>query len=233
LLRVLERYGSAQALAGDPTAAERVSGWGGKYLEAKKVQRFVQEARFTNGVRPGPWEVRQIQEYARQALQARRQGQAAEKRLRQLGHGHVVLEAQAQAVGLPTACVLWVGSGDPRNFDSAAAYRKAMGLNLVERSSGTYQGQLHLSKRGNARSRQWLYFAALRLVQRCGVRSWYEAKKAQDASQAKRILVALMRKLVLALYQVGVQGQKFDEARLVARMVRGQHGLQKMATKDG
>ena len=232
LLRVLEQYGGPQALAGDPTAAERVSRWGGKYLDAKKVQQFVREARFTNGVRPGPWEVRQIQEYARQALQARRQGQAAEKRLRQLGRGHGVLEAQAQVVGMPTACVLWVGSGDPRNFDSAAAYRKAMGLNLVERSSGTYQGPLHLSKRGNARSRQWLYYSALRLVQRREVRRWYEAKKAQDASSAKRILVALMRKLALALYQVGVHGQKFDERRLVVCLVHGQHDVPKTAMKE-
>jgi hypothetical protein len=39
-----------------------------------------------------------------------------------------------------------------------------MGLNLVEHSSGTYQGQLPISKRGNPRVRQWLYMAVLRLV---------------------------------------------------------------------
>jgi len=233
LLRVLERYGSAQALLGDPKAAERIQRWGGKLLEAKKVNRFMQEARITSGVRPGAWEVRRIQECARQALQALRQGRVGEKRLRQLGRGHGVLEAQAAVVGLPTACVLWVSSGDPRNFDSAGAYRKAMGLNLVERSSGTYQGQLHLSKRGSARSRQWLYFAALRLVQRCGIRRWYEAKKAQDASSATRVLVALMRKLALALYQVGVGGQKFDERRLAVRLVRGRQDVPKTATKEG
>jgi hypothetical protein len=35
----------------------------------------------------------------------------------------------------------------------------------VERSSGEHQGALHISKRGSAVSRQWLYFAVLRLVQ--------------------------------------------------------------------
>ena len=50
-----------------------------------------------------------------------------------------------------------------------AAYRKAMGLNLVERSSGKYKGRLRISKRGGARSRQWLYFAVLRLIQKSGV----------------------------------------------------------------
>jgi len=94
-----------------------------------------------------------------------------------------------------------------------------LGLNLVERSSGTYQGQLHLSKRGSARSRQWLYFAVLRLVQQAGVRGWYEAKKAQQPAEAKRVLVALMRKLALALYHVGVKQEAFDPRRLFAQLV--------------
>jgi transposase len=46
-----------------------------------------------------------------------------------------------------------------------------MGLNLVEHSSGTYQGQLRISKRGSPRVRQWLYMAALRLLRREGSRA--------------------------------------------------------------
>src|SRR5262245_32817088 len=162
-----------------------------------------------------------IQDFAQQALQARQQGQRGEGRLRVLARGHGVLEAQGKVVGIPTACVLWVSTGDPRQYHAAAAYRKAMGLNLVERSSGEYQGALHISKRGSARSRQWLYFAVLRLVQQAGVRSWYEAKKAHDPDAAKSVLVALMRKLVLALYQVAVHNQEFDVQRLFARMPTG------------
>jgi transposase len=124
-------------------------------------------------------------------------------------------------IGIPTACVLWVSTGDPRQYHAAAAYRKAMGLNLVERSSGEYQGALRISKRGSARSRQWLYFAVLRLVQKEGVRSWYEAKKARDPHAAKSVLVALMRKLALALYQVAVHNQEFDPRRLFARIPTG------------
>jgi len=109
--------------------------------------------------------------------------------------------------------------GDPRQFDSGAAYRKAMGLNLVERSSGEEVGRLHISKRGSARARRWLYFAALRMVQRVGVRSWYEAKKARDSDEAMRALVAVMRKLALALYQVGARQERFDSRRLFARIL--------------
>jgi len=221
LLRVLHHYGSPQALAADVDAAARIRRWGRRYLDPAKVKRLIDGARSSSGVRAGVWEGRQIRDDAEQALQARRHGQRAERRLRGLAREHPVLQAQGKAVGVPTACVLWVSTGDPRNFHAAGAYRKAMGLNLAERSSGTYQGRLRISKRGSARSRQWLYFAVLRLVQRCGVRPWYEAKKSRDENDAKRVLVALMRKLALALYHVGVQGQAFDARRLFARIVSG------------
>src|ERR1700682_2140847 len=218
LLRVLERYGSAQALAADPEASSHIARWGGCFLEPRKVEELLAGARSTVGVRPGDWESRQIRDYAGQALEVRRQGQRGDRRLRQLAQGHPVLGAQGKVVGVATACVLWVSTGDPRNYHSAAAYRKAMGLNLAERSSGIYKGHLRISKRGHPRSRQWLYFAMLRLVQKCGVRRWYEAKKARNANDAKRVLVALMRKVVLALYHVGVHGQEFEPRRLFHRI---------------
>jgi transposase len=220
LLHVLQHYGSAQALASDPGAAARLAGWGGHFLRARKIEEFLAGARASVGVRAGAWEMQQIRDYAALALEARRHDQYSRRRVRELAHGHAVLQAQGKVVGVPTACVLWVSTGDPRNFAAAAAYRKAMGLNLAERSSGCYQGQLRISKRGNPRSRQWLYFAALRWVQQCGVRAWYQAKKAADGDDAKRILVALMRKLALALYQVGARGEEFNPRRLFCRLQR-------------
>ena len=221
LLRMLKRYGSPQALAADPQAPRQLARWGGALLSAKKIDQLLAGARSSVGVRLGPWQQRQIQECAEKALAARRQSNQAQRRLRELAVGHQVLQAQGKVVGIPTACVLWVCTGDPRKFDSAAAYRKAMGLNLVERSSGTYQGQLRISKRGHARTRQWLYFAAMRLVQKRGVRPWYEAKKARDAGDARRLLVAVMRKLAVALYHVGVRNEEFQPRRLFGRI--GKH----------
>ena len=112
---------------------------------------------------------------AQQALAARREANRAQRGLRSLAEGHAVLQAQGKVVGVPTACALWASTGDPRKYRAAGAYRKAMGLNLVERSSGAYQGRLRISKRGSPRTRQWLYLAGLRLVQKCAVRPWYEA----------------------------------------------------------
>ena len=184
----------------------------------EKVTALLAGARSSVGVRMGQWQQRQVQDYAERALAARQESNRAQHRLRRLAEGHAVLAAQGKVVGVPTACVLWVSTGDPRIFDSAAAYRKAMGLNLVERSSGIHQGKLRISKRGSARTRQWLYFAVLRLVQKCGVRPWYEAKKAHDEGDARRVVVALMRKLAVALYHVGVKNEEFQPQRLFGRI---------------
>jgi transposase len=185
------------------------------------------------GVRVGCWEQRQIQDYAAQALAARQEANRAARQLRRLAEGHPVLQAQGKVVGIATACVLWTSTGDPRKYDSAAAYRKAMGLNLVERSSGTYQGRLRISKRGSARTRQWLYFAVLRLVQTCGVRPWYEAKKARAEEDARRAVVAVMRKLALALHHVGVHNEEFQPRRLFGRIGRRSGKLSRQESPGG
>jgi transposase len=220
LLRALECYGDPKSLAADPDVAEQLCRWGGVFLAPEKAERLVQEARSSVGVRVGEWQRRQIKEYAREALIARQQIKGAERRLRELAVGNKVLEAQGNAVGIATACVLWTCVGDPRKYHAAAAYRKAMGLNLKERSSGAYQGQLRITKRGSARVRQWLYFAALRLVQHSQVRPWYEAKKARNEDAARKVVVAVMRKLAMALYHIGVKGEDFQPRRLFARIRR-------------
>lgn len=217
LLRAPEQYGDPKALATDPQAAQRLSHWGGSFLAPETVQRLLADAGSSAGVRVGEWQRRQIQDYARQALAARQEAQRAQRRLEELAVDNPVLQAQGKVVGVATACVLWTSTGDPRKYH-AAAYRKAMGLNLTERSSGKYQGRLRISKRGSARARQWLYFAALRLIQTSGVRPWYEAKKARDEEDARRVVVAVMRKLALALYHVGVKGEEFQPRRLCGRI---------------
>jgi transposase len=234
LLRVLKRYGNPQQLAADPEAAKLLARWGGVYLAQEKIEHLLAGAGASVGVRLQDWQQRQIQDYAQQALAARHEANRAQRRLRSLAEGHVVLQAQGKVVGVPTACVLWVSTGDPRKYHAAGAYRKAMGLNLVERSSGTYQGRLRISKRGSARTRQWLYFAVLRLVQNCGVRPWYEAKKAHDEVDARRAVVAVMRKLAVALYYVGVHNEEFQPRRLFGRICgrRGSPAEQKSRTRS-
>jgi transposase len=216
LLRALAHYGSPAVLAADAGAAARLAGWGRQRLAVDTVAQVVASAGATLGVRLGEVERQCLRRYAAQALAARREARRSERRLRTLAGAEPVLQAQGQVVGVPTACVLWVGVGDPRQYRSGAAYRKAMGLNLVEHSSGIYQGQLRISKRGQPRVRQWLYLAVLRLIGREGVADWYQARKARGPVAGRKALVGVMRKLALALHRVAVAGVAFDARRLFA-----------------
>ena len=64
------------------------------------------------------------------------------------------------------------------------------------------------------------------ISRRCGwcnivrVRPWYEAKKARNEDDARRVVVAVMRKLAVALYHVGVKGEEFQPRRLFGRISR-------------
>ena len=214
LLRVLEHYGGPAALGNDDEAITQVKTWGGPRLTLSKVGQFVWEAQASMGVRQGTIDVQRMQQYAKQARAADNEIKTSQQRLKRLAKGNRVLEAQGAAIGIPTACVLWVHLGDPSNYHCGSAYRKAMGLNLKERSSGTWKGRLTISKRGSAQIRNWLFFAALRLIRGQPVKEWYDLKKAKDNDGATRALVGVMRRLAMALYQIGACGQSFDAGKL-------------------
>ena len=134
LLRALLQYGGPAGLAADAGAVDRLCVWGGAKLSRAKAEQLVREAATTVGVRQGEWARRRLQEWARQALAARGEVRRAKRELERLGASHEVIQRQGRVVGVATACVLWVYLGDPRDYDSGEAYRKAMGLNLAERS---------------------------------------------------------------------------------------------------
>ena len=73
---------------------------------------------------------------------------------------------------------------------------------------------MKISKRGHSEVRRWLYFSALRWIQVEPIKSWYENKKSkkhgQKDDQVMRAIIGVMRKLALALYQVGACGATFD-----------------------
>jgi transposase len=221
VLRLLAHYGGPAAVAADGQAAERLQRWGKKFLRPEKVQQVLASAQTSVGVRLGEFERRRLQEYAEQARAAQREMRRSGRQLRRLAGDHEVLLAQGRAVGMVTACVLWACLGDPRQYGSGPAYRKAMGLNLVEHSSGTYQGQLRISKRGQPQVRRWLYLAVLRLIRQHGVREWYQAKKRQGEGATMKALVGVMRKLALGLHRVAVDGVAFEAGKLFPGVASG------------
>jgi transposase len=150
-------------------------------------------------------------------LTAYRETQEARRNLQRLAKGNEVIQRQSKVVGEATACVLWVALGDPRDYPCGEAYRKAMGLNLKVHSSGKHQGQLKITKRGPSIVRRWMYFAAMRTAQSVSVKPWFEAKKAKDKDRGKGALIAVARKLALALHAVGAREAPFEPWRLFSR----------------
>jgi transposase len=232
LSRTLARWGTPAALAADPAAEEALAKIGRRWLKPEKIAALLAAARHTVGVRMSDWTAREMREVAQAIVDLRQQVAAAKRALRKLVAATAAtatatatataadcptIQAQAAAVGLATACVLHVCLGDVRNYPNAGAYRKAMGLNLKERSSGRYKGKLRISKRGQRLCRKWIYFSALRLIKTsAGVKRWVAAKKQRDGGKGKgkRAVIGVMRRLALAAYQVGACGVAFDAERL-------------------
>jgi transposase len=214
LRRILEEYGSPAALAGDPQAAERIAGWGRGFLKPQKIEQLLASARTTVGVRMSEDEVKLMRRVAGEACEAQKKVDRSKRLLEQATAENETLQRMARAVGRVTACVLYVLLGDPRDYSTGPAYRKGLGLNLRERSSGQHKGHLKITKRGPSLARRWLYFSALRAVQTGSVRAWYERKKLRDQGRGGKAMVAVMRKLALAVHAVAVRNEDYDPGRL-------------------
>lgn len=214
LLRALAYYGGPRGLGEDEEAAQRLLRWGGRFLKAAKVESLIAAARDTVGVRMTEADRKRMRRYAQEALKAHREIGRARRELKRLAEGDETVQRVARVVGTTTAGVLCATLGAPGKYHCGGAYRKAMGLNLKERSSGKHQGKLKITKRGPGIARRWLYFAALRMVQQSAVRGWYERKKKKDKDRGKGALVAVMRKLALAIYAVATRDEPFDVKRL-------------------
>jgi hypothetical protein len=213
LTRVLEHYGGPRRLAEDPQAADLLAKMGGHYLSEEKIGRLIGSARSTVGVRMNAWAAREMRDIAGAIVEQRRTIQQCRRELKKLTRDHRPVLSLAAAVGLTTACVLWMCLGDPVRYGSAGAYRKAMGLNLTERSSGQYKDKLKLSKRGQRLPGKWLYFSALRWMREPSVKIWLENKKQRDGGHGGKAATGIMRRLAVAAWHAG-QGEVFDPRRL-------------------
>src|SRR5262249_24225410 len=107
LLRILKRYGSPQALAEDAGAATQLARWGRSLLSSAKIEELLTGARSSVGVRPGPWQQRQIREYAERVLAARQQANRAQWRVGPVAAGAPGLEGRGEGGGGAAAGGWW------------------------------------------------------------------------------------------------------------------------------
>ncbi|MDZ4063416.1 MAG: IS110 family transposase [Coriobacteriia bacterium] len=118
-------------------------------------------------------------------------------------------------IGPAASAVILAYLGDPAQYASAGALEKAAGLNLKVRSSGKTAGQLKLTKRGPAVVRKYLYLAALRLIlNNAVVRAWYVRREGYQSKSKLKAVVAVVRKLIRALWHVARHDESFDATRL-------------------
>lgn len=225
LRELLATYGSPAAVARSAAeAAALMRRVGRSFLSEETVRAVVESARTTLGMPMTPLEQDGLRLLAREAQRGSRERDEAEKRLLELS-GDSVPEEAAKLVGAGTAAVLLAEGVDPTKCTSAAALVKTLGLNLREYTSGKKKGdgRQHISKRGSSRGRQMLYMAVLRLLRTDPwMRAWYAEKLARDGGAAPKAIVALERKLTLALWHVWTKGEPFDSKRLfdTARLQR-------------
>jgi transposase len=187
---------------------------GRRLVKGSSIKTFVASASTTVGVPATAGEEALLSEAAALVLETHRRRQAAAVRVRDLLGDQESAARMSPVVGFTTAAVIVSELGDPQAYDNAKSLEKAAGLTLKEKSSGVHQGRRSITKRGSSRVRQWLYFAALRLIKTDPVtRAWCARKAQRDGGVKKKAVVAVMRKLLRALWHVA-RGARFDTTKL-------------------
>lgn len=214
-ITLLATYGGpAELVKARQQAAAEMSRWSRGWLAEEKIAAVVESAQQTIGVAMNEAELEQVRWLARQIQRVRKQAATVEKKLKQRVKGETSVNAVGQVVGVTTAAVLLAVLGDFRGYESVRALLHAAGLNLKERSSGKYKGQLKITKRGSSTARRWLFLATLRWIKSDPLaRAWFQRKVERNGGVKLKAVVALMRKLLAGLYHTA-RGATFDSSRL-------------------
>lgn len=217
LIKIMIHYGSPARLAADPAAGEQLAKWGRGALKPEKIAQILESARTTKGTPIDGSDMAWLQEIASELQEANQKVNACKNELESIVSKEDSMREYAAAVGPVTLCVIWATVGNPRNYDSSGAFLKALGLNLKELSSGQRQGQLAITKRGPSLARKYLFFWALRAVQRDELKRWYDdfqkvGRGSRDNSERRKMkgLVAMMRKLSRSLWYTCKHEEAFE-----------------------
>ena len=215
LLELLMAYGGPAAVAADVDGARKLMRRvGGHFLAQEKIDAAARSAGTTFGMGQVDEEMRMVQAVASECRRQQQASNKARRRVEELSMSYGSSQRMAPVVGKTTAAVLTASVGDATKYETATAYEKSFGMNLKEKSSGKKQGALHITKRGPGVARLFLYMAALRLIQTDPVvRAWYAKKVKRDGGKKQKALIAIMRKLIRALWHVA-RGDAFDSSKL-------------------
>lgn len=104
-------------------------------------------------------------------------------------------------------------AGPFTDFHSARVLLRYAGINLRERTSGTYKGKTRISKKGRATLRKTLAQTTFPLLQRDRLYGAYYARKREGGMSAQKAKTAVMRKFLVMLYAISLSGALFSEHR--------------------
>jgi transposase len=216
LVELLCTYGGpAQVIANEEQARKLIKRVG-RYRDWTNANAIVQSAQMTLGLPQIEAERQMMIAIASEVRRSRREAKKAHKEVERLTCKSKATATMASVVGPKTAAVLVAAAGDPQRYESAKSYVKSLGLNLKEKTSGKQKHRgLHITKRGPATARMFLYMATLRLIRNDAVfKAWHLKKVQRLGGRTKtKSVVALMRKLAMALWHVA-QGSTFDSELL-------------------
>ena len=219
-LHLLAEFGDPRSVsASKPAARELLVRVSRGVMKAERIDEVLASADASLGVPIDGVDRDLLKMVAKQMLVLRDGMQAAKAQAEALvssPSAPASLRHVATMLGAMTACVVFGDVGDPMRYASAAALEKALGLNLKIRSSGENSGKpsLHITKRGPGRARKYLFLAALRaIMQYAPVRRWYEMRSAYAGELKRKAVIAVMRKLVRAMFHVA-RGAPFDATKL-------------------
>jgi transposase len=223
-LELLARYPSAAAVAKAPPDEVRkhLRKVSRGALRTETIELVLSTAKTTTGATLEPTEEAFIAKICTMMLEQRDLLAELDKRMTSLATSTDAMRRVRTVIGPAATLALFALVGDPANYDSAGALEKACGLNLKERSSGKHRGKLTITKRGPAQVRKLLYFAALRLVSGDELaRAWYQERSAYKGNVKLKAVVAVMRKLLRAVFHVARGEVVFDSSKLFdARRLR-------------
>lgn len=123
------------------------------------------------------------------------------------------LDEDVSGVTLTGMARLLGQTGPLGDFPSKRALLRYAGLNLRERTSGTYQGQTRISKKGRVLLRKVLGQMTFPLLRRIHIYGDYDHRKVENGMLPQKAKVAVMRKFLCMVYAMAGSGERFDEER--------------------
>lgn len=109
-----------------------------------------------------------------------------------------------KGIGTTTIAALLGCAGDLRNYAHGRQLLRRAGLNLAERTSGKFKGQIKLSKRGDSMLRKYLYMGILTLVrEHPDFKRWHEnnQKKGMKKMASLFKLIGKLARIIIGIIQ--------------------------------